>query len=118
MLIKRPEFNYTDKLNTHPGLCEADIYSRLVRDSSDFGEFTVEIVKHTWLNHLFRAEAEVQGLLRYGYRLSDQRLEAACRRAIFYNQTSTNMVKTILIERLDLLTLDQRTDVYGQYTLF
>lgn len=118
MLIKRPEFNYTDKLDTHPGLCEADIYSRLAKDAFEFGQFTVEIVKHTWLNHLFRAEAEVQGLLRYGYRLSERRLEAACKRAIFYDQTSTNMVKTILIERLDLLTLDHYTDVYGQYSLF
>ena len=118
MLIKRPEFCYTEELETKPGVCEADIYSRLIKDASEFGEFTVEIVKHTWLNHLFRAEAEVQGLLRYGYRLSEQRLEAACRRAVFYDQTSASMVKTILLERLDLLTLDHQTDVYGQYTLF
>jgi hypothetical protein len=118
MLIKRPEFDFTDKWESNPGLLEADLFSRLIGQASDFGEFTVEIVKHAWLNHLYRAESEIQGLLHDGYRISEKRLEAACKRTIFYDYTSTAMVKKVLIERLDLLALDHSTDIYGQYTLF
>lgn len=118
MLIERPEFEFAGKLDSNPGLCEADIYSSLFREASDFGGFTVEIVKHIWLNHLFLAESEIKSLFRYGYRLSYQRLEAASTRAVFYGHISSNMVKTILIEKLDQLVLDHSIDVYGQKRLF
>jgi hypothetical protein len=118
MLINRPEFKFIEQIERNPGQVEAEIFSRILMDALYFGDFTVEIVKHTWLNHLFRAESEVYNMFDYGYRMSGKRLEAACRRAIFYGQTSTTVVKTIMLERLDTLSLDHGTDIYGQYTLF
>lgn len=113
MIIKRSEFNQPDRLITKPGQLEYEMFSTLFHQADLTGKYTAEIVKHTWLNHLLRAEAEIESLFQYGCRLSTKRLESACRRAVFYKQISSKMIKTILIQRLDLLPLAKSTDIWG-----
>lgn len=118
MLIKRSEFFDTNRLEVNPGGLETELFSVLAKEARTIGEFTFEIIKHSWLNHLLSAESEISTLFRYGARLSDQRLEGACKRTVFYGHTSSQVVKTVLLQRLDSLPLNHKTDIYGQYMLF
>lgn len=117
MIIKRLEFNQPDRLVSKPGQLEYEIFSTLFHEADSTGKYTAEIVKHTWLNHLLRAEVEIESLFQYGCRFSRKRLESACQRAVFYKQISSKMIKTILIQRLDLLPLVESTDIWGQNML-
>lgn len=118
MILKRPDIYKADELETVPGRVEGDIFSRLLEEARETGPFTAEIMKHIWLNHLNNAETEINVLFRFGYRFSIDRLEAACKRVVFYGLTSPDLVKIILFQRLDSLELDHSTDIYGQYKLF
>ena len=117
MIIKRLEFNQPDRIVTRPGQLESEIFSTLFHEADLTGKYTSEIVKHIWLNHLLRAESEVESLFQYGSRLSAKRLETACHRAVFYKQISSKIIKTILIQRLDRLPLSEGADIWGQNML-
>jgi hypothetical protein len=118
MMLRRLDIDKADELEAVPGRVEGDIFSRLLEEARDTGPFTTEIMKHIWLNHLHKAESEINLLFRFGYRFSLDRLEAACKRVIFYGLTSPDLVKTVLFSRLDSLELNHTTDIYGQYKLF
>jgi hypothetical protein len=118
MIIKRIDFQDADDLEYMPGAVERELFKRILEEARDFGPFTVEICKHVWLNHLHKAESEINLLMRFGYRFPQERFEAACKRVIFYDLTSPALVEQVLLERLDTLPLDHATDIYGQRLLF
>lgn len=118
MLLNRIDFHNVSKLECSPGTIEAELFTCILEEARSFGPFTVEISKHIWLNQLRKAESEINSLLRFGYRFSQERLEAACKRVVFYDLTSPALVELVLFERLDTLPLDHATDIYGQRFLF
>lgn len=118
MFIKRSDFHKPDRIETKPGELEGELFSGLLWEAYSSGPSTVEVIKHIWLDHLLRTESEINTLFRYGLRLSSQRLEAACRRAVFHKLPQSRIVKSILVQRLDVLPLTRKADVFGQYMLF
>ena len=114
MILGRLDFHNANKLEFMPGTLEAEIFKRIPEEAQSFSPFTVDILKYTWLNHLRKAESEINSLFHFGDRFSQGRLEAACKRVVFYGLCSPSLVETVLFERLDTLPLDQSTDVYGQ----
>lgn len=118
MITQRADFQNAGKLEYMPGSVEAECFLRLLEEARSFGPFTVEIFKHIWLNHLHKAESEITALMRFGYRFRHERLEAACKRVVFYNANSPALVELVLMQQLDNLPLDHSTDIYGQRFMF
>ena len=88
MILKRDDFLTANTLECMPGTIEAELFVRILEEARSFGPFTAEIFKHIWLNHLHKAESESNSMLRFGYRFKSERLEAACKRVVFYDLTS------------------------------
>lgn len=118
MILKRVDFQNANKLEYMPGTVEAELFMHILEEARSFGPFTVEIFKHIWLNHLHKAESEITALMRFGYRFQHERLEAACKRVVFYDLNSPALVELVLMQQLDNLPLDHSTDIYGQRFLF
>ena len=75
----------------------------LLTQAQQVGESTVALVQML-LNDERHPEQQlraVQGVLRLGKAFGDQRLEAACRRAIFLQTSSVQSLESILKHRLD-----------------
>ena len=106
------------QLDRNPGRVEANTYSGIVKAASSFGNSTAAIAEIAWAAAQRSAEAAVYSFLRLALRYSGKRLEAACKRVLFYGFDSIDMVKTVLIQKLDLLPFDRGTDIYGQPELF
>jgi hypothetical protein len=105
-------------LDRKPGHKETDMYSGIVKAASSFGNSTATIAEIAWAVALRSTEATIYSFLRLAHRYSEKKLEAACKRVLFYGFDSIDMVKTVLIQKLDLLPLDRGTDIYGQPELF
>jgi hypothetical protein len=118
MILKREDFHNANTLECMPGTIESELFIRILEEARSFGPFTAEIFKHIWLNNLHKAESEGNSLLRFGYRFKADRLEAACKRVVFYDLTSPTLVELVLFQQLDKLPLDHTTDIYGQRFLF
>ena len=76
------------------------------------------IVKIIWVNVKNHTLSIIGSFLRLSGRFSEKRLESACQRVLFYGFDSLDMIRTVLMERLDMLPLDSNTDIYGQPELF
>jgi hypothetical protein len=86
--------------------------------ASHIGYFTKEIAVQTLCDYLYQAETKIADLIRLASRFSDKRLEESCKRVVFYGADSIEMVKTVLLQKLDSLPLTHNTDIYGQLELF
>jgi hypothetical protein len=67
---------------------------------------------------MHEASTAVTSFFSPGSHFPDSCLEAACQRVLIYGLDSPHMVKTLLIQNLDSLPLDHKTDIYGQFRLF
>jgi hypothetical protein len=105
-------------LNPQPGAYEAELYSRFIQDAKLVGHCTCEMVKILWANQLNETSHAISSFFSLGSHFSDKRLEAASQRVLFYGLDSPHMVKTVLLQNLDSLPLDHKTDIYGQFRLF
>jgi hypothetical protein len=105
-------------LDRKAGHKETDMYSGIVKAASSFGNSTSAIAEIAWAAAQRSAEVAVYSFLRLAHRYSGKRLENACKRVLFYGFDSIDLVKTVLILKLDLLSLDCKTDIYGQPELF
>lgn len=93
-----------------------DLYNSILNDSAKFGPYSKLFAQHIW-------EA---GAHRTVYRLNNfysqthlyKRIEAVCKRAVFYGSFSLKTANRILLENLDYLPLSINTDIFGQQFLF
>jgi hypothetical protein len=106
------------ELACKPGRFESMCASRILFHASMLGPATTIIAKIKWASSLHLAESAINSFLRLSRRIAPERLEAACERVLFYGFDSIDMVKTVLMQRLDSLPLDPKTDIWGQPELF
>ena len=97
---------------------EQTIKEQLLLKCSQAGEFTTALVHSLWIEGVLSVARHAQRIFRladtYGY----ERLEAACRRAMFYREPDYLTVERILQLRIENLPLDPYCDVYGQLALW
>lgn len=90
---------------------------RLAHRALQYGPSVAQVVETLLTASLREAEREAQDLMRLARRYGCQRLEAACRRAIYYRQKpDSGTVCWILEKRFDHLPLHPFTDIGGQFT--
>ena len=82
-----------------------------------FGEDTRKAVDKIWAKWLNRKITEMHTFLRLCWEVSPDRLDRACRRALYYQCLSTSEIKSILEQNLDVLPLSPETDIEGQFKL-
>ena len=83
------------------------------RKCEEVGTYTVYVASCIWNKKMRGIEQDLHRFLRLR-RFSDVNFEAACRRAVFYNCCSADMVYMILSHGLYLLPLNTDIDVFGQ----
>jgi hypothetical protein len=91
----------TDKIASVSGSCPSEV-----------------IVKIIWTIVKNNTQSVVNTFLHLVRSFSEKRLSAACKRVSFYGLASIDTIRTVLIEKLDMLPLDPKTDIYGQPDLF
>jgi hypothetical protein len=90
----------------------------LLNPNAQLGTYTVEFIRQLWAPYTAEALAQERTLLHLARRYSPERLEAACKRALYYEQEiRIEIVETILSRQLDQLPLDAATDITGQFLL-
>jgi hypothetical protein len=90
----------------------------LLNPNAQLGTYTVEFIRQLWAPYTAEALEQERALLRVARRFSPDRLEAACRRALFYHQEiNIETAEMILRQDLDQLPLDAATDITGQFLL-
>jgi hypothetical protein len=105
-------------LDRKSGHKQTDTYSEIAKTASSFGNSSATIAEIAWAVSMRTTEASIYSFLRLAHRYSGKRLEAACKRVLFYGFDSIDMVKIVLFQKLDLLPLNRKTDIYGQPELF
>jgi hypothetical protein len=82
-----------------------------------FGDQTNKVVLKIWSRWMNLRFKEIQKFLGLAFRYSPTRLEAACNRAIYYDQVSIPVIVKILEKKLDMLPLSKDCDIDGQIML-
>ncbi len=106
------------ELDSEKGRIESVIFYSLDQLAASIGPCTEILAKIKWTSSIHQAESNIKYFLRLARRMSQERLEAACERVLFYGFDSFDMVRTVLMQRLDSLPLDRNTDIWGQPELF
>lgn len=71
------------------------------------------VVEGLWASYLLDAFEHCSRVLRLADRYSTRRLEAACRRALYYGQANYRTIRRILHRGADKLPLEVGTDIWG-----
>jgi hypothetical protein len=73
-------------------------------------------VENLWASSLLEADQDARQLMQLSNSHGRHRLEAACRRAIYYRQDkNTEVIRWILDRDLERLPLTPFTDIRGQF---
>lgn len=97
---------------------EKEIKNRLLDQAADLGPFATALVQSLWTDGVLCAASQAGQLFRLAGLYQPQRLEAACRRALFYKRTDYLTIERILTDNLESLPLSPYADVYGQLSLW
>ncbi len=103
-----------DILNTD----EQQIKNRLLDQAANLGPFAIALVQSLWTDGVLCAASQAGHLFRLVGLYDPQRLEAACRRALFYKKTDYLTIERILSDNLENLPLSPYADVDGQLSLW
>lgn len=88
----------------------------LFREAHRFGPAVVRVVGNIWSSSIKEAYLSAQDLIRLSKRYTPERVEAACKRAIYYCQDKNNYIISWLLEKnYDRLALSAYTDIKGQF---
>jgi hypothetical protein len=80
------------------------------------GPSVARLVENLWASSLLEADQDARQLMRLSNTHGRHRLEAACRRAIYYRQDkNTEVIRWILDRGLERLPLTPFTDIRGQF---
>lgn len=116
--MKWNNIDINELIDKNPSIYSQDYLDQFLNQTAKIGLYTKEIANQTVLNYKYQAESAIASILRIASYFSDSRMEAACKRVIFYGFHSMRMVKTVLMEKLDKLPLNHDTDIYGGRWLF
>ncbi len=97
---------------------EQQIKNRLLSHAFAQGPFVLALVQSLWTEGVLSTAEHAAHLFRLARLYEPERLEAACRRALFYRKTDYLTVERILRDKLDTLPLNPYADVNGQLTLW
>jgi hypothetical protein len=91
----------------------------LLNPHARLGPHTIEFIRTLWAPLTAEALRQERQLLSISRHYPAERFEAACRRALFYDQHNSNIetVRMILDHNLDDQPLDRSTDISGQFLL-
>ncbi len=88
----------------------------LLREAQRFGPSVIRVVENIWSSSIIETYHSAQDLLRLSEQYSPERVEEACKRAIYYRQDKNNYVISWLLEKnYDRLALSTYTDIEGQF---
>jgi hypothetical protein len=97
---------------------ERQIKKHLLDCASALGPFVTDLMQSLWSDGLLSITEHASRILRLAQFYDPESLEAACRRALFYQKTDYLTVDRILRENLHTLPLNPNADVYGQLALW
>ena len=103
-----------DTLDAH----EKKIKARIINHASDLGPFVLAFVQSLWTDGVLSTAEHAARLMRLATFHDPGRLQAACRRALFYRKIDYATVDRILRDHLEALPLNPYADINGQLTLF
>lgn len=101
-----------------PHLQQEKTKTRLMGRASDLGQSVLAFVQALWTADMRSTALHASRLIRLASAYGPARLEAACRRALFYRSGDYATVKRILENHLETLPLNPHADIYGQLALF
>lgn len=88
----------------------------LLHRALKYGPSVARLVENLWAFSLLEADQDARQLMRLSNSHGRHRLEAACRRAIYYRQDkNTDLIRWILDRGLERLPLTPFTDIRGQF---
>jgi hypothetical protein len=93
---------------------EQKIKTQLLDQAADLGPLAVAFIQSLWTESILGAAEQARGLFSLAHCHETKRLEAACKRALFYQRPDYLTVDKILRENLDSLPLNPYTDVNGR----
>ena len=97
---------------------ECKIKTRIIDRASHLGPFVLAFVQSLWTDGVLSTAEHAARLMRLASFYDPERLEAACRRALFYRKIDYTTVDRILRDHLEDLPLNPYADINGQLTLF
>jgi len=74
-----------------------------IKQADDIGPFCRALIDHFFSDRVLDNLRAAQGIVRFKNKYGKQRLESACRRALFYDNPRYQTVKTILAKELDYI---------------
>jgi transposase len=77
-----------------------------LNQAKEIGPYCRQFIHHLFNDRVLDNLRAAQGIIRLGKKYGSVRLEAACKRALFYGNPKYNAVKSILAQGLDQLALD------------
>jgi hypothetical protein len=93
---------------------EQALKTQMLHRATKCGTSTTAMVDKIWVNHFTHTVKHLQRFLSLAHRFSPQRLEAACRRALFYSVATDKVVQHILTKGYDRLPLSPYSTIEGQ----
>ena len=118
--MKSDNISYSSVLQAikHPDALPVDIFNRIHTQAKLIGPCTEEVSTRLWISSISGVYSRISSLFHMADYTSEEKLEAACTRALFYGFYSMRIIKIIMEERLYQLPLSDKTDIYGQRMLF
>ena len=92
--------------------------AKFLDQAADLGPCAIALVQSLWTDGVLCAASQAGHLFRLVGLYDPQRLEAACRRALFYKKTDYLTIERILSDNLENLPLSPYADVNGQLSLW
>jgi hypothetical protein len=89
------------------------MYRSAILKASEIGTHTTKLVKEYWLAQLEFTYNSICDFLELKDEFTPQQIEAAARRAAFYKILSLKIVTTVLSQKLESLSLDESTNIFG-----
>ncbi len=97
---------------------ECKIKAHIIDQASHLGPFVTAFVQSLWTDGVLSTAEHAARLMRLASTYDPVRLEAACRRALFYRKIDYPTVARILRDHLEALPLNPYADINGQLTFF
>ena len=91
----------------------------ILSDSKAIGKYVRLFIQYAWEKKAHDSYSHLKSILSLAKKYKNNRLNSACKRAVYYAYYSPDIIKHILYLNLDSLPLSINSDIYGQkYLLF
>lgn len=112
--MKNPHSHYHRLLKADEQ--ERAIKRFLIQEARSCGPSVARLIQHVWADNILELVRDVRELIDLARRYSPKRLQAACRRAIYYRKDHNfYIISRILEYQYDRLPLSPYTDIKGQF---